>query len=174
MTDDLTKLTRIKPPSASESAVREAYRAVTAAAAAAGPGAGADVLISPMRTGGTELLVGVVRDSVWGPMLAVAIGGIFVEVLQDSALAPLPVTSAQARRMLGTLRGRALLAGARGRAPADLSALSAVIARIGDLAVALGDDHLESLEVNPLWVDGATIEALDAAVTWTPTEGAPS
>ena len=84
------------------------------------PGTAADVLISPMRTGGTELLVGVVRDSMWGPMLAVAIGGIFVEVLQDSALAPLPVTSAQARRMLGTLRGRALLDGARGGAPADL------------------------------------------------------
>jgi acyl-CoA synthetase (NDP forming) len=159
-----------------ESAVREAYRAVTAAAAGTGTGTGtgADVLISPMRTGGTELLVGVVRDSVWGLMLAVAIGGIFVEVLQDSALAPLPVTSAQARRMLSTLRGRALLDGARGRAPADLSALSAVIARIGDLAVALGDDYLESLEVNPLWVDGATIEALDAAVTWTSTEGVPS
>jgi acyl-CoA synthetase (NDP forming) len=170
-----------------ESAVREAYLAVTAAAAAAVPGAAADVpgaaadvpgaaadvLISPMRTGGTELLVGVVRDPVWGPMLAVAVGGIFVEVLQDSALAPLPVTAAQARRMLDTLRGRALLDGARGGAPADLSALSAVIARIGDLAAALGDD-LESLEVNPLWVDGATIEALDAVVTWTSTRGAPS
>ena len=106
-----------------------------------------------MRTGGTELLVGVVRDSMWGLMLAVAIGGIFVEVLQDSALAPLPVTSAQVRRMLGTLRGCVLLDGARGGAPADLSALSAVIARIGDLAVALGDDYLESLESDPLWVD---------------------
>jgi acetate---CoA ligase (ADP-forming) len=156
-----------------ESAVREAYRAVTAAAAAAGSGGAADVLISPMRTGGTELLVGVVRDSVWGPMLAVAVGGIFVEVLQDSALAPLPVPAAQARRMLGTLRGRALLDGARGGAAADLGALSAVIARIGDLAAALGDD-LESLEVNPLWVDGATIEALDAVVTWTSTGGIPS
>jgi acetate---CoA ligase (ADP-forming) len=150
-----------------EAAVREAYLAVTAAAAA-GPGAAADVLISPMRTGGTELLIGVVRDSMWGPMLAVAVGGIFVEVLQDSALAPLPVTPAQARRMLGTLRGRALLDGARGGAPADLESLSAVIARIGDLALALGAD-LESLEVNPLWVDGARIEALDAVVTWTPT-----
>jgi acetate---CoA ligase (ADP-forming) len=165
-----------------ESAVREAYRAVTAAAATAatamgaagaGPGGAAGVLISPMRSGGTELLVGVVRDSVWGSMLAVAVGGIFVEVLQDSALAPLPVTAAQARRMLGTLRGCALLDGARGGAPADLRALSAVIARIGDLAAALGDD-LESLEVNPLWVDGATIEALDAVVTWTSTGGVPS
>jgi acyl-CoA synthetase (NDP forming) len=157
---------------AAEAAVREAYRAVTAAAAAARPGAATDVLISPMRTGGTELLVGVLRDPMWGPVLAVAVGGIFVEVLQDSALAPLPVTPAQARRMLGTLRGRALLDGVRGRGPADLAALSAVIARIGDLAVALGD-QLESLEVNPLWVDGAAIEALDAVVTWTPTKEHP-
>jgi acyl-CoA synthetase (NDP forming) len=151
-----------------EAAIREAYRAVTAAASSACPGA-AEVLISPMRTGGTELLVGVLRDPMWGLVLAVAVGGIFVEVLQDSALAPLPVTPAQARRMLDALRGRALLDGARGRAPADLAALSAVIARIGDLAVALGDE-LESLEVNPLWVDGATIEALDAIITWTPIE----
>jgi hypothetical protein len=74
--------------------------------------------------------------------------------------------------MLGTLRGRALLDGARGGVPADLETLSAVMARIGDLALALGDE-LESLEVNPLWVDGATIEALDAVVTWTPTEEDP-
>lgn len=157
---------------ADEAAVREAYRAVTAAAAAALGTTTADVLLSPMRTGGTELLAGVLRDPMWGPVLAVAVGGIFVEVLQDSALAPLPVTPAQARRMLGTLRGRALLDGVRGGAPADLAALSAVIARIGDLAVALGDE-LESLEVNPLWVDGATIEALDAVITWTPTEEHP-
>jgi succinyl-CoA synthetase beta subunit len=88
-------------------------------------------------------------------------------VLQDSALAPLPVTPEQAGRMLGSLRGRALLDGVRGGAPADLEALSAVIARIGDLAVALGE-NLESLEVNPLWVDGARLVALDAVVTWTP------
>jgi hypothetical protein len=94
------------------------------------------------------------------------IGGIFVEVLQDSVLTLLPVTPAQARGLLDRLRGRAVLQGVRGGAPADLDALSAVIARVGDLALALGDD-LESLEVNPLRVDGATIEALDAAVTWT-------
>jgi acetate---CoA ligase (ADP-forming) len=151
-----------------EAAVRDAYLAVTAAAMSAYPGAGAGVLVSPMRTGGIELLVGAVADPLWGPMLAVAIGGIFVEVLRDSALAPLPVTPARARHMLDSLRGRALLDGVRGGVPADLEALSAVIARIGDLAVALGPD-LESLEVNPLWVDGARIEALDAVVTWTST-----
>ena len=87
-------------------------------------------------------------------------------VLQDSAIAPLPVTPAQAADLLGKLRGRAVLTGVRGAAPADLDALAVVIARIGDLALALGGD-LESLEVNPLLVDGARIEALDAVVTWT-------
>jgi succinyl-CoA synthetase beta subunit len=151
------------PPDAG--AIGEAYRAVTAAARAEGASV-EGVLVSPMRRGGTELLVGVVRDPHWGPMLAVALGGVFVEVLQDSALAPLPVTPGQVRRMLGRLRGAAALEGARGTAPADLDALAGVIARLGDLAVALGD-HLESLEVNPLLVRGAAIEALDAVVTWT-------
>ena len=148
---------------ADEDAVRAAYRAVTEAAPDGARIEG--VLVSPMRRGGTELLVGVVPDPQWGPVLAVAIGGLFVEVLRDSALAPLPVTPGQACRLLDRLRGRAVLDGVRGAAPADRDALTAVIARIGDLALALGDD-LESLEVNPLLVDGTRIEALDAVVTW--------
>jgi succinyl-CoA synthetase beta subunit len=48
----------------------------------------------------------------------------------------------------------------------DMDTLAAVIARIGDAAVALGDD-LEALEVNPLWVRGAEVEALDALAVWT-------
>lgn len=106
-------------------------------------------------------------------MLAVALGGVFVEVLRDSALAPLPVTPKQARALLDKLRGRAVLDGIRGTGrstgrstgPADLDTLAAVIARTGDLALALGED-LESLEINPLRVDGSTVEALDAVVTW--------
>ncbi|MEU7874484.1 acetate--CoA ligase family protein [Dactylosporangium sp. NPDC049140] len=146
--------------------VRAAYAAVTAAAATV-PGARLEgVLVSPMRRGGVELLVGVVRDPQWGPMLAVAFGGIYVEILHDSVLSPLPVTPAQARGMLERLRGIALLQGARGGTPADLDAVAAAVARVGDLALALGDD-LESLEINPLRVEGSSVEALDAVVTWT-------
>jgi acyl-CoA synthetase (NDP forming) len=152
---------------ADEDAIRDAYRAVTAAVPAAGPGAGAGVLVSPMRHGGTELLVGAIRDPQWGLMLAVALGGIFVEAMADSVLAPLPISPARAAGLLQRLRGRAVLGGYRGTAAADTGALAAVIARFGDLAVALGDD-LESLEINPLRVDGTVIEALDAVVTWTP------
>jgi acyl-CoA synthetase (NDP forming) len=148
-----------------EQAVRAAYAAVTAAAATV-PDARLDgVLVSPMRRGGVELLVGVVRDPQWGPMLAVAFGGIYVEILHDSALAPLPVTPNRARSMLERLRGIALLQGARGGTPANLDAVAATVASVADLAVALGDD-LESLEINPLRVDGDSVEALDAVVTW--------
>ena len=146
-------------------AVAAAYAAVTGAAAAVEGAVVEGVLVSPMRRGGAELLVGVVADPLWGPMLAVALGGVFVEVLKDSVLTPLPVSQERARELLGRLRGRAVLDGARGGAPADLDALADVIARVSDLALALGDD-LAALEVNPLRVDGAVIEALDALVTW--------
>lgn len=131
------------------------------------PGARIDgVLASPMRVGGTELLVGVVRDPQWGPMLAIAIGGVFVEVLGDAALASLPVTAERAQELVESLRGAALLRGVRGTVPADFKALGRVIEKIGSLAYALGDD-LESLEVNPLRVNGSEVEAMDAVITWT-------
>lgn len=148
-----------------EEQVREAYARLMAAGESVEGAVLDGVLISPMRTGGTELLVGVVRDEQWGPVLAVGIGGVLVEVLQDSALATLPVTPAKVTEMLLSLRGRKLLEGVRGAKPADLDILSQEIARIGNLALALGDD-LESLEVNPLRVDGSTVEALDAVVEW--------
>jgi len=137
--------------------LRAAYQAVTEAAAARGARTDG-VLVSPMRRPGTELLVGVARDPQWGPMLAVAVGGVFVEILHDSALVTLPVSPAQVTDLLAGLRAAPLLRPA-------LDTISPLIARIGDLAVALGDD-LESLEVNPLLIglDGA--EALDAVVTW--------
>lgn len=145
--------------------VREAFHAVTAAGLQVSGAVVEGALVSPMRTGGIELLVGVVRDPEWGLMLAVALGGIMVEVLKDSALAPLPVGPDRARAMIESLRGAALLSGVRGAPPADLEAVVDAIVRIAALAGALGDD-LESLEVNPLRVDGPVIEAVDAVVTW--------
>ncbi len=88
------------------------------------------------------------------------LGGVFVEVLQDVALRVLPVTTAEARRMLGELKGARMLAGHPGVPAADLDAVAKVIAHIGDAAVALGT-RLEALDVNPLWVRGSHVEAPD-------------
>jgi acyl-CoA synthetase (NDP forming) len=150
----------------STDAVRRAHRQVVAALDAV-PGARSHgALVSPMRSGGVELIVGVVRDPHWGPTLAVGLGGVLVHVLDDTALRTLPVDEADVRQMLADLRGSAVLDGVRGSKPVDRDALAAAILAVARLAERLGDD-LESLEVNPLRAEGATIEALDASVIWT-------
>ncbi|WP_406674304.1 acetate--CoA ligase family protein [Nonomuraea sp. N2-4H] len=140
--------------------VRRAYREVAAAVPSLD-----GVLVQPQREGGVELLVGVVRDPAWGLTLAVGLGGVWVEVLRDTALRVLPVDAAEVRTALTELRGAALLNGVRGGPAADLDAVADVVARIADLAESLGDG-LESLEINPLLVTGSRVEALDALVTW--------
>ena len=74
---------------------------------------------------GVEVIVGCVRDPRFGPMLMVGLGGVFAEVLADTALAMAPVSEEGARRLLLSLRGAPLLLGARGRDPVDLDALPA-------------------------------------------------
>lgn len=123
------------------------------------------VLISPMRSGGIELLVGIVRDPLWGLVLTLGLGGIWTEALKDTALRVLPVQRDDIATMLGELRGAALLHGGRGHPPVDLSALSEVIYHINALAHALGP-RLSALEINPLLIDGSRIEALDVLVSW--------
>ncbi|HEX3651183.1 MAG TPA: acetate--CoA ligase family protein [Pseudonocardiaceae bacterium] len=147
-----------------DDAVREAFTEVTALLADHGVGCAA-ALVQPQRSGGIELLVGVVRDPVWGPVMAVGLGGVWVEVLRDTAQRLVPVSDAEVRSALAELRGAAVLRGARGGQPADLAAVAAVITRIVGLAASLGD-RLESLEVNPLLVRGSEVEVLDALITW--------
>jgi succinyl-CoA synthetase beta subunit len=135
------------------------------------------VLVSPMRVGGIELIVGVTRDSVFGLTLAVGLGGIWVEVLHDVSLRVLPVTRRDVAAMLGELRGSVLFNGHRGAARVDVDRVITVVTRIAALATDL-EPVLESLEVNPLWCDGDQIEALDALVATTAStrtsESAPS
>lgn len=119
------------------------------------------VLVAPMRKGGVELFVGVTHDPQWGPMLAVGLGGVWIEVLQDVALRQLPVTAGEAAGMLRQLRGAALLQGSRGLEAVDIDALGEVLARVAAIAFARRGS-LQALEINPLWVSGRQAEALDA------------
>ncbi len=143
-----------------DDAVRHGYAQVVAAAGT--HDAGNEVLVTAMRTGGVEVLAGVTMDPGFGPVLAVGLGGIWVEVLHDASLRLLPAGPADVRRMLGELRGLPLLQGARGGVAADLDRLAEVIAGLGELACSLAG--LEAVEVNPLWVCGDQIEALDVLV----------
>ncbi len=143
-----------------------AFGELAAALAEHRPGALlAGVLVGPMRRGGIELLVGVVTDPDWGKVLSVGLGGLWVEVLNDTSLRLLPVDKVDVAEMLAELRAAALLTGARGSTPADIDRLCQVIADIAALAEGLGP-ALDTLEVNPLRVDGPDVEVLDALVVW--------
>ncbi|MGB7103699.1 MAG: acetate--CoA ligase family protein [Acidimicrobiales bacterium] len=123
------------------------------------------VLVGPMRTGGLELLVGVVTDPTWGKVLSLGLGGVWVEVLGDVALRILPVGTEDITAMIGELKGAALLRGARGTRPVDMDRLVSVVYDIAQLAEGLGE-ALDTFEVNPLRVDGETVEVLDALALW--------
>ena len=151
----------------SEEEVRACYEKIHAAGAAV-PGAVIDgILVTAMRPRGVELLAGVTVDPTFGPVLAVGLGGIWVEVLQDASLRVLPVDAAEVKRMLAELRGLPLLQGGRGTPPADLDAVAEAITSIGQAATSLGG-ALSALEVNPLWVSGDHVEALDVLVVTEP------
>jgi acyl-CoA synthetase (NDP forming) len=147
----------------SEAEVRAGYEKVSAAGATVQDAAVDGVLVTRMRRGGVELLAGVTVDPTFGPVLAVGLGGVWVEVLADTSLRVLPVGAEEVRRMLSELRGSSLLRGARGSKPANLDAVAEAIAGIGRTALSLGG-ALRALEVNPLWVNGDQVEALDVLV----------
>lgn len=149
-----------------DGAVAAAYEGILAGVKAAKPDARIDgVVVSPMRTGGVELFVGTMRDPQWGSVIAVGLGGIWVEALQDTSLRLLPVSAGDVEEMLCELRGSLLLDGFRSSPPVDRAKVARVVAAIGDAALALGP-QLVSLEINPLLVSGAKVEALDALAVW--------
>jgi acetate---CoA ligase (ADP-forming) len=145
-----------------DAGVRSAFERVTAVA---GDAHIEGTIVAPMRSGGIELIVGVVCDPQWGPVLAVGLGGVWVHVADDTSLRLLPVSEHDVREMLSELRGSALLHGARGSQVADVGRLVETIVAFAQLAERLGP-QLASIEINPLRVEGPVVEALDAAVVW--------
>ena len=113
---------------------------------------------------GVELIVGAKYDAQFGPVVLIGAGGVLVEIMKDTALAPAPVTAAQARELVANLRVSPLLHGARGRPHCDVDALVEAIVRVSWLAAALGS-RLTELDVNPLLVQTQGAIALDARAT---------
>jgi acetyltransferase len=142
-------------------AVEAAARGLLAGVRAAQPGARVEgVLVQRMAEPGCEMLLGMVRDAQFGPVVMVGMGGIYVEILQDTAVRVAPVGRSQARAMLEELRMAPLLGGARGRAPVDRETLATIIERFARLAADL--PMLAELELNPLLAGAASVVAVDA------------
>lgn len=116
--------------------------------------------------GGVELLLGARWDARLGPVALAGAGGLYAEVLRDTAVALAPVSVAQAEGLLRALRTAPLLLGARGRPVLDIGAAAAALSALSDAAAA--HPELAELEINPLLVMESGVLALDARFVATP------
>jgi acyl-CoA synthetase (NDP forming) len=144
--------------------VRAGFDAITATAATLEPKPRMNgVLVQKMLAQGIEIVVGGRVDPLFGPLVVVGLGGILVELLADTALAPAPVTRDEALALLARLKGARLLDGFRGMQAVDRAALATVVARVSRI---LSDhrDAIAELDVNPLICTDAGIVAVDALI----------
>lgn len=147
--------------------VREAWTEITTAVKQHLPNAEVEgCVVQPMLTGGVEVILGAKWDPQFGAVVVVGAGGIYVEVMRDTALASAPLTVSRARALMESLQMWPLLSGARGRPSYDVDALCEALVRLGALAHALGP-RLVELDVNPLLVQEKGVVALDARATLT-------
>ncbi len=136
-------------------ALEAAFADILANATNHAPGAPIDgVLLEPMAARGVEIIVGIVRDPSFGPVVMVGAGGVATELFQDTAYRLAPVNEAEATAMLHELRSAALMDGFRGAPPGDIPALARLVALVSRFADA-GRAVVAELELNPVIVHPA-------------------
>ena len=152
---------------ASADAVRSAYADVSAAAASAAPQAVLrGVLVQAMAPAGYEVIIGVIQDPTFGPLMMVGLGGIAVELYKDVAYFPAPLTAPAAETLLRSLKSSALFDGFRGKPAVDLQPLAQLISQVSCLVAARPGARpaIAELELNPVIVhaDGSGLTIADA------------
>ena len=146
-----------------DDAVRAGYAQIMAAATDQTHG----VLVQSMAPKGQEMILGINYDDTFGPMLLLGFGGIHVEVNPDVALSPVPLDKDAAAALLDRLKGRALLDGVRGAAPADVDALLDLVVKLSQFAADHGD-QIGELDLNPVLVHENGVSVVDALLVKRP------
>jgi acyl-CoA synthetase (NDP forming) len=151
---------------ADAAAVRAGFATVMERARAHAPRARIEgVLVAKQLKGGVECILGIHRDPVFGPIAMFGLGGIFVEILKDVVFRRCPFGEDVAEEMIRSIKGFPLLSGARGRKPADVKALAAMLARLSVFAHQAGE-KLQSIDLNPVFAmpEGEGAFAVDAVI----------
>jgi len=126
------------------------------------------VLVEKMAEPGLEMFVGARRDPGWGPVVAVGLGGVWIEALEDLRLLPPSLGEAQVIAEIRRLKGARLLAGVRGAPPLDEHAVAGAVVLVGELMRA--NPGVSEIDINPLVVypAGSGVQALDALIVASP------
>ena len=144
--------------------VADAYRTL---AAGLGPRL-QRVLVQPMIAGGVEVLVGVVQEPVFGPLVVFGLGGVATEILGDHAARLSPLTDTDAGELIHSVQAAPLLLGHRGTPPADTAALADLLLRVSRLADDLPE--VAELDLNPVMARPDGAKAVDVRVRVSPAE----
>ena len=123
------------------------------------------VLVQKMAPRGHELVIGMVNDPTFGPIMMVGLGGTMVELMGDVVHRPAPVSATEAAEMLRSLKSAKLLTGFRGAAPMDIAPAAELIANLSRAALAYRD-RVAEMELNPviLHQDGSGLTIADALI----------
>jgi acyl-CoA synthetase (NDP forming) len=122
----------------------------------------------PRITGGTEVIVGVRDDQMFGPLVVFGLGGVAPEVLADHAARLAPLTEADADTLINSIRSAPLLHGHRGSPAADLGALRDVLLRVSRLSDDLPE--IAELDLNPVIARPDSAVAVDARIRVAPVD----
>ncbi|HWM52256.1 MAG TPA: acetate--CoA ligase family protein [Thermoplasmata archaeon] len=125
-------------------------------------------LVQEFVTGGTEVILGMTRDKVYGPCLVFGLGGIYVEYLKDVAFGLPPLTDRDAMRMIESIRTYPLLKGVRGESARDVKALQDALLRLAQLVSDF--DQVQEIDLNPVVVlpEGKGYRTVDARIVLAP------
>ncbi|HEY9577707.1 MAG TPA: acetate--CoA ligase family protein, partial [Pseudobacillus sp.] len=121
------------------------------------------VSVQEMLPKGTEIIIGVTKDPAFGPVIMFGLGGIFVETLKDVSFRVAPLTRQDAIEMIEEIKGKAILSGVRGQAPADREAIIDVLLKVSEL-ISDSEELIDELDINPLIVYENGLKAADALI----------
>lgn len=146
-----------------EAAMREAREAILASCLAYDADAEIEgILVTPMAKKGVEVILGVIRDPIFGPVLMFGLGGIFVEILEDVAFRAIPLSRRDAEEMVDQIKARKILDGVRGEKAVDRAALVDLLLKVSRIVDAYPE--LSELDLNPVIVNADGYAVVDARV----------
>ena len=118
------------------------------------------VIVYSMVPQGTEIIIGIMKDPNFGPVIMFGLGGIFVEVLKDISFRILPIEEIDAREMIAEIKGYEILKGVRGEGPKDIKAIKNLLLKISQLA--LENPEISEIDLNPVFVFEKGLQVIDA------------
>jgi len=118
------------------------------------------VIVYPTVPQGTEIIIGIMKDPHFGPVIMFGLGGIFVEVLKDISFRILPLEERDAGEMINEIKGFKILKGVRGEGPKDIKAIKNLLLKISQLA--LENPEISEIDLNPVFVFEKGLQVIDA------------